>query len=174
MKTTCSTLILFVLTLFVMSCQKQTTTLTAVQKSQIEDSTKEVLQKILENCDKLDFNTAFQFHSENSDARYIENGAIFPSLDQMKEAYNQLEASLELVENTVDSWDILVLAKDVVSFTLPIHIRFKVKDLPEYKGQYVWSGILQKQNGAWMMVQTHESYLNHAEFIAALTPPPAN
>lgn len=117
MKTTCSTLILFVLTLFVMSCQKQTTTLTTVQKSQIEGSTKEVLQKILENCDKLDFKTVFQVYSGDSDARYIENGAIFPSLDLMKEEYNQLAASLELLENTVDSWNILVLANNAVSFT---------------------------------------------------------
>jgi hypothetical protein len=55
--------------------------------------------------------------------------------------------------------------------SLPIHFKIKAKGLPEHNGQYVWSGILRKDNGKWTLLQSHESWLNYAEAMPALTPP---
>ena len=152
------------------SCQKQTTSLTEDQKKQLADSAQQVVQQVLELSSKLDFKSALNFYSADTNARFIENGSIFPSLDAMRTAYERLEPAIELLENKVDKWDILVLSKDAVSITTPIHFKIKAKGLSEYNGQYVWSGIIRKENGKWIIFQAHESWLNYAEAMAALTP----
>jgi ketosteroid isomerase-like protein len=68
--------------------------------------------------------------------------------------------------------NIVVLSKDVVTITLPTHFTIKAKGASEYNGQYVWSAIIRKENNRWAIFQTHESWLNYAEAMAALTPPP--
>jgi len=170
MKTIFSALIVCGLTLLI-SCQQQTTSLTENQKSQIADSARQVVQQVLDLCNKLHFNSASNFYSTDANARFIENGSIFPSLEAMRTAYEQLGPAIELLENNVDKWDIVILSQDAVSITTPIHFKIKAKGLSEYNGQYVWSGIIRKENGKWTIFQSHESWLNYAEAMAALTPP---
>jgi hypothetical protein len=160
--------------LLVLSCQPQQATLTESQKSEIANTAKAVVQNVIDNSNRLDFKAALQNYSGDPDTRYIENGMIFPSLTALEEAYNEFGPTLELLENRIDSWDIIVLAADAVSITLPIQLRIKPKNLSEYNGRYVWSGIVQKRNGKWMIVQSHESWLNYTEVVAALTPPSDN
>lgn len=169
MKIFLTILCVFELTFFATSC-KQATGLTESQKAEAVDSARAVVEKVFELANKLDYKAGLQFYSGDTDTRYIDNGSIFPSLDAMKEAYNQVGPTMELVENKVSRWDAIVLANDAVAFTLPIRLKLKAKGLPAYEGQYVWSGIVQKRNGRWMIVQSHESWQNYAEVIAALTP----
>jgi hypothetical protein len=63
-----------------------------------------------------------------------------------------------------------VLAPDAAAVTLPIHLRIKAKGRPEYKGQYVWSGIVQRRSGTWKLIQSHESWQNAEQIMAAITP----
>lgn len=169
-KTNSMLLILFGLaSLF--ACQQQSNTLTDKQKNEIADQAKSVVQKVLESSNQLDFNTALQFYSNDSDTRYIENGSIFSSLDEMKKAYDEFGPALDLLENTVERWDIIVLSDNTVAITTPISFKIKVKELPEYQGKYVWSGIIQKRDGVWKIIQSHESWFNYTEVMAALTPP---
>lgn len=174
MKTFLPILFAFELTFFITSCKQQDHELTESQKTEIADSARIVVKKVFDLANNLDYKAGLQFYSGDPDTRYIDNGSIFPSLEAMKEAYNQVGPSMELVENKVSSWDAIVLAKDAVAFTLPIRLRVKAKGLPAYEGQYVWSGIVQKRNGRWMIIQSHESWQNYAEVIAALTPPADN
>lgn len=152
------------------SCQPAST-FTEAQKTAIADSARVVVQKVFDYSNKLDYKTALQFYSADADTRYIDNGSIYPSLAAMKDAYDQVGPTMELVENKVSSWDAVVLAEDAVAFTLPIRLRLKAKGLPEYEGNFVWSGIVQKRNGEWKIIQSHESWQNYAEVIAALSPP---
>jgi len=160
------------LAIFAFSCQPRSSALTDSQKAAIADSTKSLLRAVLTNSDKLDFAAALQFYSGDADARFIENGALFPSLDAMKKAYADFAPILESLKNNVDSWDIMVLGADAVSFTAPIHFSFKAKGRPQYNGQYVWSGIVQRRGGTWKLVQTHESWLNFEQAMAAIMPLP--
>jgi hypothetical protein len=157
-----------------MSCQNQPSSSEKSNNAASVDSAKAVAQKIIDYSNKLDFATAFQYYSADSDARYIENGAAYPSLAAMKDAYNQLVPALDLLENTVKSWDVVVLNSDAVLFTLPIHAKIKAKNRPEYQFDYVWSAVIQKRNGKWMLIQSHESWVNAAEVMAAIAPPPQN
>ena len=161
--------------MLLISCQKNEGPLTEEQKSQIADSTKQVVEQYFGYVSKLDFASAFALCADNADARYVENGAIFPSLEELKATYAQLKLALEpiveVTENKVDKWNILVLSNDAVLMTLPVNFKMKYKGRPEYNGHYVWSSALQRLNGKWTIIQTHESFTNYPEFIAGITPP---
>jgi ketosteroid isomerase-like protein len=156
--------------LFAIGCQTQAPTLSDAQKASIADSVKTVVQRIIANSNKLDFPAVFQDYSADPDARFTENGALYASLDAMKKAYADLVPTMEIIDNTVDAWNVTVLAEDAAAVTLPIHLRIKAKGRPEYKGQYVWSGIVQRRNGAWKLIQSHESWQNAEQIMAAITP----
>jgi ketosteroid isomerase-like protein len=157
--------------ILLISCQKQRNSLTDDQKRQIADSARQVAQQVVDLSNKLDFNGVLELYSNDPEARYSENGSTFPSLDAMRESYIQLKPILELVDIKADRWDIVVLSKDVVAITLPTHFKIKANGLSEYNGQYVWSAIIRKENGKWTVFQTHESWLNYAEAMAAIIPP---
>jgi ketosteroid isomerase-like protein len=143
---------------------------TETQKAAVADSAKVVAKGIFDNANKLDFPAAFKAYSADPDARYAENGVLYTSLDSMRKAYADFAPTLESVENTVDSWDVLVLGEDAAAMTLPVHLRIKAKGRPEYKGQYVWSGLVQKRGGSWKLIQSHESWLDADKVMAALAP----
>ena len=75
---------ILLLAFIVCSCQPRPEALTGVQKAAIADSAKAVFEAVLTNSDKLDFATAFQSFSGDPDARFVENGMLYPSLDAMK------------------------------------------------------------------------------------------
>lgn len=178
MKLQTNTLLGFGLTLLIMSCQNQSNSSVksnndgAVDTTQVLDSAKAVAQKIFDYSNKLDFQSAIAYYSSDSDARFVENGTIYPSLAVLKDAYVQIGPTLDLLENTIKSWDMLLLNTNAVLFNLPVHAKIKAKGRPEYQFDYVWSAVIQKRNGKWMIVHCHESWVNAAEVVAAITPPP--
>lgn len=174
MKPGTNTLLAFGLTLIIMSCQNQSNPADKSTNTVAADSAKAVAKKIIDYSNKLDFQTVFQYYSDDSDARYIENGSLFPSLAAMKEAYTKIVPTIDLLENTVKSWDMITLNNDAVLLTLPIHAKIKAKERPEYQFDYIWSALIQKRNEKWVLVQSHESWVNAMDVIAAITPPATN
>ena len=169
MKTICS---LFIVgSVVLISCQQKPAPFTEEQKKQVADSAKQVVQYIITNANKLDFQTAMNVYSDDPDARYIENGTIFNSLADFRKAYVEFGPMLEMLEQIPDRWDIMVLSRDAAMITIPFHFKVRGKGLQEYNGQYLWSAVVQKRNGKWTLVHSHESWLNFAEAMAALTPP---
>src|SRR3954468_24810047 len=165
------TVVCLLMTLAMMSCQTKPTPLTDAQKTAIADSVKVVMQQVLESANKMDFRGALSYYSPDADARFMESGAIHASRDAMGDAYDQLGANLDMIKNQVDKWEVTVLGPDVAMVTLPIHITIKAKGRDAYDGQTVWSGVVQKRNGKWQVVQAHESWVNFGEAMAALAPP---
>ena len=172
MKTLLFTLAFLAFAILAFSCQPQPTILTEAQKASIADSAKAVVQLMLTNANKLDFVAYFDHYSADPDSRYIENGMVYPSLNAMKKAYADLNPLLESLTNIPDAWDMIVLSSDAVAITLPLHFSFKPKGLPEYKAQSVWTGVVQRRHGKWTIVQSHESWVNPEQVMAALVPPP--
>jgi hypothetical protein len=169
MKTICPLII--VGSVLLISCQQKPAPFTEEQKNKVADSARQVVQYIIDNANKLDFNTALNVYSTDPDAAFIENGTLYTN-DALHKVYAEMGPTLELLEQRPDRWDILVLAKDAVIVTIPFQFRAKGKGLAEYNGHYAWSGVVQKRNGKWMLVHSHESWQNFAEAMAALTPPP--
>lgn len=153
------------------SCQKKSPVLTESDKQAIIDSAKVVVQSVFNASNNLEFVKGLDHYSADADAYYTNSGSIL-SLSELKTSYAQVGVSVERLENSIDKWNSKVLSNDLVAFTLPIHIKIKLKGIPEYGGQLVWSGIVQKQNGHWLIVQSHESWLNYTEMMTALTQSP--
>lgn len=151
------------------SCHKPENQLTEAQTQEITNSATEVVKKVFDYSNNLDFETGLKYYSETSNSYFITDG-IMHSLSDLKKAYKVIGPSVEELHNTIESWNIQVLAKDVVTFTLPVKLKLKLNGMPEFSGQLVWTATLKKQEDQWLIVQSHESWLNCAEAAAALIP----
>jgi SnoaL-like domain len=175
MKSMIASCLFFYFSVFVVGCQTKQTSSSEAQKNAAIDSAKTVAQKVLAYSDSLDFKTALKFFTDDSDGRFVENGYLYPSLQAVKDSYNQIAPTIQRLHTMVDNWSgVLALDDSAVLLTLPLHFTIQAKGRPEYKGQYVMSLVVQKRHGRWTVIQTHESWLNYAKAIAAITPPPAN
>lgn len=168
MKTLTAT-ILIGLGILASSCQKQNTALTDSQKNEIISSAKIIVQKVFDSSNNLEFVKGLDYYSNDSNSYYISDGKIL-SLEELRASYDQVGPAVEILHNTISNWNTKIISKDAVSFTLPIQLKLKLKGLPEYNGQLIWSAIVQKENQKWKVVQSHESWLNCAEVEAALSP----
>ena len=154
-------------------CQETQHSLTEDQVNKITTEATEVVQKVFDYSNNMDFESGLNHYSETADSYFITDG-IMHNLDELKKAYKAIGPSVEDLENTIESWNVNVLSEDVVTFTLPVQLRLKLKEIPEYTGNLIWTATLQKQNDEWKIIQSHESWLNCAEVSAALSPSTEN
>ena len=153
---------------FTQSCINWKSNLTNLEKEQIINSAKITVQKVFESSNNLQFIDGLNYYSGDYDAYYTSNGTIL-TLDDLKKSYSQIGPSVEILENSIDSWNSTFISENTVAFTLPVNLRIKLVGIPEYNGQLIWSGIVQKRNNNWMIIQSHESWLNCVEVASALT-----
>lgn len=157
------------ITLLNYSCQKSEPELTEMQAQQITTSATEVVKQVFEYSNNMDFESGLNHYSDSPDAYYIIDGTML-SLADLKESYSAIGPAVEVLHNTIESWNVQILSPDIVTFTLPVKLKLKLKGIPEYTGKIIWTATLQKQHDRWMIVQSHESWLNCAEVAAALIP----
>jgi hypothetical protein len=171
MKTQCFMVVAIALALTVQSCQPQdSASMTDAEKTAVADAAKAAVKNVIDMSNKMDFQGALKSYSSEADARFIENGHLYSSLDEIKNSYEQLAPMLDKIENMPDRWDVLVLSKDAVAITIPFHFTVKAKGRDPHNAQAVWTGIVQKKNGQWVITQAHESWLNASETMAAIEP----
>jgi len=151
------------------SCQQPTSPLTISEKEEISKSAKGVVTKVFEYSNNMDFETGLNHYSDDPNAYFISDG-VMHSLAGLREAYQAVGPSVEVLHNTIKSWHIQVLSSEVATVTLPVMLKLKLKGVPEFNGELTWTATLQKQNEEWLIVQSHESWLNCAQVSAALTP----
>jgi len=152
------------------ACAPASSTLTDAQKAAVADSATALLKAAWANFGKLDMNAAFRDYSAAPDAKHMDNGTVYPSLGAYKKANEQFGTVLEYVRTTGDAWDAMVLGPEAVMITVPWHADMKAKGRPEYKARGVSSVLVQRREGRWQIVHTHESFVNANELMAALTP----
>ena len=154
--------------IFTQSCQKRKSNLTNLEKIAIINSAKVTVEKVFELSNNLKFIDGLNYYSGDSDAYYTNNGTIL-TLADLKKSYSQIGSSVGVLENSIDKWNSTFISENTVAFTLPIHLKIKIVGIPEYNGKLVWSGIVQKRNKRWMIIQSHESWLNCIAVLSALT-----
>ena len=154
--------------IFVQSCENQKNKLTNLEKVAIINSAKLTVQKVFEASNDLKFIDGLNYYSGDSDAYYTSNGTIL-TLADLKKSYNQIGSSVEVLKNSINTWNSTIISENTVAFTLPIDLKIKLVGIPEYNGKLVWSGIVQKRNGNWIIIQSHESWLNCLEVATALS-----
>jgi len=152
-----------------LSCRKTETQLTKTEKQNIIDSSTEVVKRVFELSNELDFVSGLNHYADDPNSYFITDG-IMHSLSDLKKAYENIGPSVEALHNTIESWNAQMLSPNIVTFTLPVTLTLKLKDTPEYTGQLIWTAVLEKQGDEWLIVQSHESWLNCADVVAALTP----
>ena len=164
-------ILMFILVSLVLSqsCKNKTTSLTDSYKKAIIDSAKITVEKVFESSNSLKFLDGLKYYSDDEDTYYTNNGTIL-TLADLKKSYSQIGTSVEILNNSIKSWNSTILSENTVAFTLPINLKIRLKGTPEYNGQLVWSGIVQKRNNKWMIIQSHESWLNCVEVYSTLTP----
>lgn len=151
------------------SCQQTESQLTEDQIHEISSSASEVVKKVFEYSNNLEFEKGLIHYSDLDNSYFITDG-IMHSLSDLKISYRKVGPMVEELHNTIESWNTQVLSKDVVNFTLPVHLKLKLKNTPEFSGKLIWTATVQKQNNKWMIVQSHESWLDCAEVSAAMAP----
>ena len=153
---------------FTQSCESKKNILTELEKESIINSARLTVQKVFESSNNLKFIDGLNYYSGDSDAYYTSDGTIHTLADLTK-SYNQIGSSVELLKNSVKNWNSTFISENTVAFTLPIDLKIKLVGIPEYNGKLVWSGIVKKRNGNWIIIQSHESWLNCVEVASALT-----
>ncbi|MFD2568241.1 hypothetical protein [Pseudotenacibaculum haliotis] len=150
------------------SCETQKKSLSDQDKNLIIESAKVTVQKVFDASNNLKFLDGLNYYSGDDDAYYVNNGTLL-NLDDLKKSYSQIGPSVQRLENTIQSWNSTILSENTVAFTLPILLKIKLDGIPEYTGQLIWSAIVQKRNEKWVIIQSHESWLNCVEVASALT-----
>ena len=138
------------------------------EKQDIIKTTSSIVTKIFEASNNKQYLKGLDYYSNDENAYFISGDAIL-SLKQLRASYEQAGALVEDLHNDILDWKVRVLSAESVSFTLPVQLRLKFKGIKEYTGQIFWSAVLQKINNEWLVVQSHESWLNAAEMTKALS-----
>ena len=162
-------ILLFTAFLLIQSCHRPEHQMTQAQMQEISNSATEVVKKVFEYSNKMDFQSGLNHYSKDPSSYFITDG-VMHSLADLKQEYAKVGTDVEKINNTIEIWNVQILSPKVVTFTLPVNLQLKLIVIPEFNGQLIWTATLQKQEGQWMIVQSHESWLNCAEVAAALTP----
>lgn len=132
------------------------------------ESASNVVKKIFEASNNKHYLKGLDYYSDDKNAFFVSNGKI-QSLDELRSSYVIAGKGVEDLHNEILAWNSRVLSENLVSFTLPVKLRLKLKGIPEYTGQINWSALVQKIDGKWLVVQSHESWVNSAEVAKALS-----
>lgn len=160
-----------ILLLFIMNSLStvNATEISESQQRQIIQSAANVVSKIFEASNNKQFLQGLDYYSDDKNAFFVSAGSI-QSLSDLKISYAAAGAGVEELHNEILEWNSKVLSPELISFTLPVRLRLKLKGIEEYTGTIIWSAILQKTDDQWLVVQSHESWLNAAEVAQALNP----
>ena len=142
--------------------------LTVEQKAQVINESTLIVQKIFNASNEMRFLEGLNFYSDEDDALFVTEGKA-KNLKELKEEYKVAGALVEDLENTILQWHTKVLSDKTVLFTLEVQLRLKLKDYEEYTGKLTWTATLQKYNDKWLVVQSHESWMDVAEMIKAFS-----
>ncbi|MGB2128229.1 MAG: nuclear transport factor 2 family protein [Flavicella sp.] len=159
---------IFSILLILQSCNKSHPILSNAEKKAVVLEAKQTVQKIFQASNKHNFLEGLDYYSADKDAYYTSNGEV-SNFEELKNSYIQAGAMVEYLENTIASWNARCIDKKTVIFTLPVHLKIKFMEVPEYNGQLIWSAVLQKIKGDWIVVQSHESWLNCVEVAEAFS-----
>lgn len=133
--------------------------LNSVQKEKIIKDSYQVIMKVFEYSNNLDFKSGLNHYSEDPNAFYINDG-IKSSLNDLKISYKEIGPYVEELQNTIENYNAYVLSQDVVVFTLQVNLKFKLKERPEINKRFFWTATMLRQDENWVIVQSHDSNMS--------------
>jgi hypothetical protein len=155
------------------ACAPKPTVMTDAQRAAIADTARAIVTSTFMAASKKDVLTAFASYSSDPDTRYTENGVTYPNLDALRKANTDLVGPLEALTVAPGTMDVMVLSPDAAVVTSKMSITLKPAGKPEFKTTGVLTSVVQRRNGKWRTVYSHESDLNIEQMEKAITAPPA-
>jgi hypothetical protein len=91
---------------------------------------------------------------------FAESGTLYPSADSLARQVRGFVAGIRSLDVGWDQLHVTVLAPDagVVTGTFHENVVDKAGKTTKFHG--AWSGVYQRRDGKWRIVQAHESYTN--------------
>lgn len=140
--------------------------------TQLEQEIKDTLKKYAEAYEKRDVKVLMSFFLNDPNVIMIDGISEFPivGIDQIKitfeRDFSQIQASrIEYTKTYVGG------KGDTAWFTTSLIGHIKVED-QESPIPALWSGVMQKTGGKWVIVQSHFSYVPIVEFEETAAPEP--
>jgi hypothetical protein len=158
------------LALLALACSPGDKPMTDAERTAVSDSAGAVMDRVFAAANRLDFETAWKQFSTDSDARFAENGMIYPSLDSIRTVYRPLLPTFDSLVESVTSRNIQVLDRETAVVTLAVALHFKPRNKAAFDANFAWSGVIQRRSGAWKIVQAHESFPDPVALGAAVAP----
>lgn len=146
-------------------CHPAPVTLTEADRAAVADSAKSALQALMNSGSNHDSAGYVAKLSLDPDAKYATAGNLSGSAAEV--GASVAAPFLSSLTQTLDGWFPAVLAPDAVAFTAPYHFTATLKGRAEpYPGSGVISGVVQRRNGTWRIIQYHESFNKQDELLA--------
>ena len=155
--------------LLALSCAPQVPAFTDAERAAVADSARALLAQQDIGAESLSGAAWTARFSSDPDARFAGDGVVY-ALDALRTAADVFYSNLESLKVAADATDVIVLGPEAAVIVRQAHMIVKTKTGQEATVQLVFTGVVQRRDGQWQMVQTHESELNAADFIAAITP----
>jgi uncharacterized protein (TIGR02246 family) len=141
-----------------MACQPPAQTgMTDAQRAAVADTVRRQTDAFIAAFNHMDPNEFIAQMAINES--FAESGRLYPSRDSVSGTVRTFVAGIRSLEVGWDQVQVTVLAPDAAVVTGTFHENFVDKAGKTTKLHGAWSGVYQRRDGKWGIVQAHESYV---------------
>jgi hypothetical protein len=149
------------------ACDSGPAPLTEEERTAIADSAKTLVQGVFANVNNRNLEGAFAVYSSDADTRFVENGTT-KTLAKLKKDNVAFLARAERMKITPASMDVVVVGPEAALVSSNYRMSFTPNGRKPFSTTGAISFVVQRRNGAWQVVQSHESELNVAGIDKAI------
>ena len=149
------------------ACDSPPPEMTEADRTAIADSAKTVVQGVFANVNNRNLEGAFAVYSTDADTRFVENGTT-KTLAALKKDNVRFLAKAEAVKFTPTSMDVVVFGPDAALVSSNTKVAFTPNGRKPFYTTGAMSFVVQRRDGKWQVVQSHESELNVAGMDKAI------
>ncbi len=124
---------------------------------------------VFDAASHLDAHAFVQRYAQDS-AVIVDNGLSYTPQTYVP-AGEAVYKAISALQSKPSSFHIEVLGADAAAVTVPFTWTITSKTGKSVSGDGVWSGVLQRRNGSWAIISSHESETNLAALAAAMASP---
>ncbi|HET7790473.1 MAG TPA: nuclear transport factor 2 family protein [Gemmatimonadales bacterium] len=146
--------------------------LTETQRAAIADSVNAVVQGILADVNQRS-SASFKDYSADPDARFVENGVLYPSLEALRSSDSAAKTLVTALNVRATKTNIVVLGPDAAVATISTAFTATGTNGREVSGDGVLTAVVAKRGAAWKVIASHESEKDLAKIMAAFLAPAA-
>lgn len=154
------------------ACQPKPAVMTDAQRAALADTVKTFALSMVDKMNKGDMQGSMASYTQDASGRFTENGVMNDPAG-MQKSNQDMMGMMESMQIKPTKVDVIVLGPDAAVVNSPFSMTVKTKAGKEVTGQGVWTGVVQRQAGAWRVVSTHESDVNAEDMMKAMMAPPA-